>query len=121
VLLADDFLPLQRALKRLLEPDCEVVGQATTVAELLEEANTRRPDVVVVDLHLPGPDGLHACRQLRSAQPDVGIIMLTAMDDPDMQRAALEAGASDFVSKRMVDRRLLPAIQGLWRKAGTCS
>ena len=114
VLLADDHVQLQNALRRLLEPECEMVGRATTVAELIAEARTWRPDVVVVDLMLPDSSGLDACRQLKAALPAIGIVMLTAMDDPDVRDAALAAGASDFVPKRLASQRLLPAIRTAW-------
>jgi DNA-binding NarL/FixJ family response regulator len=114
VLLADDHAQLQIALTRLLEPDCDMVGRATTVAELLAEAQTWHPDVVVVDLMLPESNGLDACRQLKAALPAIGIVMLTAMDDPDVRAAAIAAGASDFVPKRLALQRLLPAIRAAW-------
>jgi len=116
VLLADDYGPLQVALKRLLEPDCELVGRAATVAELLAEAHTWHPDVVVVDLMLPDSDGIDACRRLKAALPAIGIVMLTAMDDADVRQAALAAGAADFVAKHLADEHLLTAIHNAWCK-----
>jgi two-component system, NarL family, response regulator DevR len=114
VLLADDYVPLQSALKRLLEPECELVGRAATVSELLAEAHRCHPDVVVVDLLLTESNGIDACRQLKAALPAISIVMLTALDDADVRQAALAAGASDFVSKDSADRRLLPAIRNAW-------
>jgi DNA-binding NarL/FixJ family response regulator len=116
VLLADDHVLLRAALTRLLEPECEMVGRATTVAELLAEAQTWHPDVVVVDLMLPESNGLDACRQLKAALPAIGIVMLTAVDDPDVREAALAAGASDFVPKSLAHQHLLPAIRTAWLK-----
>jgi DNA-binding NarL/FixJ family response regulator len=90
-----------------------MVGRATTVAELLAETQRWNPDVVVVDLTLPESDGLDACRQLKAALPTIGIVMLTAMDDPDVPDAALAADASDFVPKRLACQHLLP-IRTAW-------
>ena len=114
VLLADDNAPLRNSLSRLLSPDCEMVGRATTVAELLAEAQAWHPDVVVVDLMLPESNGLDACRQLKTALPEIGIVMLTAMEDPDVRDEALATGASAFVLKRLICQHLLPAIRTAW-------
>ena len=111
VLLADDYVPLLKALTRLLEHDCHLVGHATTVAELFELVEICQPDVVVLDISLPDRNGIEACRQLRLVQPDVKIVMLTAMDDERIREAALQAGASDFVIKALVDEYLEPAIR----------
>ena len=112
VLLADDYVPLLKALTRLLEHDCHMVGHATTVAELFELVDTCHPDVVVLDISLPDNNGIEACRQLRLLQPGVKVVMLTAMDDERIREAALRAGASDFVTKASVDEFLEPAIRG---------
>ena len=111
VLLVDDYVPLLKALTRLLEPDCHLVGHATTVAELFELVEICQPDVVVLDISLPDRNGIDACRQLRLVQPAVKIVMLTAMDDERIREAALQAGASDFVTKASVDEYLKPAIR----------
>jgi DNA-binding NarL/FixJ family response regulator len=86
------------------------------VSELLAEAHTWHPDVVVVDVMLPESNGLDACRQLKAALPAIGIVMLTAMDDADVRQAALAAGASAFVPKHSLDQGLLPAIRNAWCK-----
>jgi len=111
VLLADDYVPLLRALTRLLEDDCHLVGHATTVAELFELVDICQPDVVVLDISLPDNNGIEACRQLRLLQPGVKVVMLTAMDDERIREAALRAGACDFVPKGSVDEFLEPAIR----------
>jgi CheY-like chemotaxis protein len=118
VLLADDYLPLLIGLERLLRHECDIVGRATTVAEVLEAARNHRPDIVMLDLSLPDTNGIDACRRLRAAQPEVKIIVVTAMDDDRIRAAALEAGAADFVPKRMIDTRLLPAIREVWSQVG---
>jgi two-component system, NarL family, response regulator DevR len=112
VLLADDYVPLLKAVTRLLEHDCHMVGHATTVAELFELVDTCHPDVVVLDISLPDNNGIEACRQLRLLQPGVKVVMLTAMDDEHTREAAFRAGASDFVPKASVDEFLEPAIRG---------
>jgi DNA-binding response OmpR family regulator len=103
-------VPLLKALTRLLEHDCHLVGHATTVAELFELVDICQPDVVVLDISLPDGNGIEACRQLRLVQPGVKIVMLTAMDDERVREAALQAGAFDFVTKALVHVNLEPAI-----------
>ena len=93
VLLADDCVSLLTALERLLRGDCEIVGRATTVAELLEQTRVGRPEVIVLDVMLSGSSGIDACRQLKTTMPDVTIVILTAMEDGDVRSAALNAGA----------------------------
>jgi DNA-binding NarL/FixJ family response regulator len=111
VLLADDYVPLLRALTRLLEHDCHLVGHATTAAEMFNLVDLCQPDVVVLDISLPDRNGIEACRQLHLTRPAVKIVMLTAMDDDRIRDAALQAGASHFVPKGLVDEYLEPAIR----------
>lgn len=110
VLLADDYVPLITALRRLLANDCDVIGQATTAAELFQLVQIQSPDVVIIDLHLPDADGITVCRTLRLIHPNAKIVMMTALEDADIQSAALEAGADDFVPKSRIHEQLLPAI-----------
>ena len=111
VLLADDCESLLTALERLLKSDCEIVGRATTVAELLEQTRVGRPDVIILDVLLSGSNGIDACRQLKATMPGVTIVILTAMEDADIRSAALNAGASDLISKLAPHARLLAAIR----------
>ena len=113
VLLADDCVSLLTALERLLRGDCEIVGRATTVAELLEQTRVGRPEVIVLDVMLSGSSGIDACRQLKTTMPDVTIVILTAMEDGDVRSAALNAGATDVISKLAPHARLLAAIHNI--------
>jgi two-component system response regulator DevR len=110
VLLADDHLQLLSALETLLENACDLIGCATTVAELVEKAEAEQPDVLVVDFRLPDGTGIEACRQVLAAAPGAAIIILTAMDDDEVAAAAREAGAFGYVSKYSAHSQLLPAI-----------
>jgi DNA-binding NarL/FixJ family response regulator len=86
-----------------------MVGPRHHRGRVLAEAQTWHPDVVVVDLMLPTSNRLDACRQQKAALPAIGIVMLTAMDDPGVRDAALAPGASDFVPKRLACQHLLSA------------
>ena len=99
VLLADDYPNIVKAVGRLLAQDCEIVGSVADGSALLETAHRLQPDVVVLDVNLPNVHSLEACREITRANPEMKVIMFTAMDDPNTSQAFFEAGASAFVSK----------------------
>jgi DNA-binding NarL/FixJ family response regulator len=99
VLLADDYPEIVKAVSRLLALDCDVVGTVADGSALLEAVQRLQPDVVVLDVNLPGVQSLEACREITRANPERKVIMFTAVDDPNLSQAFLQAGASAFVSK----------------------
>lgn len=111
VLLADDHAGLLAALQRLLAPSCEIVGQVTSGSAVLEAATRLSPQVVVLDIAMPGLNGIEACRQIKEAMPQTVVIMLTATIDQEVRKRAFELGASCFVAKHLIVDDLLPAIQ----------
>jgi DNA-binding NarL/FixJ family response regulator len=111
VILADDYEGIRKAMACLLAPACDVVGCVSDGAELFHAIEVLRPDVVILDLNLPGIDGLDACRQIKAAAADLDVIVCTAAHDADLRARALEAGASGFVVKVRVGDELLAAIQ----------
>ncbi|WP_411111306.1 response regulator [Streptomyces sp. c-19] len=115
VLLADDQALLRSAFKVLVnsEPDMEVVGEAADGAEALDLARSERPDVVLMDIRMPGTDGLTATRKI-TADPglsDVRIVMLTTFEVDEYVVQALRAGASGFLGKGAEPEELLGAIR----------
>jgi DNA-binding NarL/FixJ family response regulator len=118
VLIADDHADLRKAVGRLLAIECDVVGSVADGRALLEEARRLQPDVIVVDLNLPGVNGLDACRQITQANPDVKVIVFTAMNDPDTRQRSFEGGAAAFVFKMAGDGDLLSTIKRLCADAG---
>ncbi|MEV6245038.1 response regulator transcription factor [Streptomyces sp. NPDC051742] len=115
VLLADDQALLRSAFKVLVnsEPDMEVVGEAADGAEALDLARSERPDVVLMDIRMPGTDGLAATRMI-TAEPglsDVRIVMLTTFEVDEYVVQALRAGASGFLGKGAEPEELLGAIR----------
>ena len=99
VLLADDYPEIVKAVRRLLALDCDVVGSVADGSALLDTVQRLQPDVVVLDVNLPGVQSLEACRDMARAHPATKVIMFTAVDDPNLSQAFLQAGASAFVSK----------------------
>ena len=101
VLLADDYPDVVKAVTRLLEMDCEIVGSVTDGSALLQAAQRLQPDVIVLDVNLPNVHSLEACREITRVNPTTKVIMFTftAINGPASSQPFLEAGASAFVSK----------------------
>jgi DNA-binding NarL/FixJ family response regulator len=122
VLLADDHPSLLAAIGRLLATHgYEIVGSVENGGRLLDEAIRLQPDIIVVDLYMPGLNGLDACRELTRLLARTRIIVLTAEDDAAVKRVMLAAGAFAFIEKRTVATDLLPALRaalGLIRFSG---
>ncbi|MDH6119397.1 response regulator transcription factor [Kitasatospora sp. GAS204B] len=113
LLLVDDQ-PLVRAGLGMVITDCpdlEIVGEAGDGAEAVELAAELRPDVVVMDIRMPGMDGIEATRRITAASAAARVIMLTTFDDDDHVYAALRAGASGFLVKDMALDDILAAVR----------
>jgi CheY-like chemotaxis protein len=117
VLIAEDHPEVAKAVRRLLELDCEVVGLVADGSAVLEATQRLLPDVILVDLNLPNVNGLEACRQITQADPAAKVIVFSATNDPEVQQRCFEVGASAFLFKAMADD--LPAtIQRLCDERG---
>jgi DNA-binding NarL/FixJ family response regulator len=115
VLLADDHQMLVDALKRVLEPRCEVVGTVNNGRALLEAASTLQPEVIVLDIAMPQLNGLDAARQLKRFAPDAKLVFLTMYEDPDLVEKAFRAGASAFLLKQAAVFELTDAVEKVLR------
>jgi DNA-binding NarL/FixJ family response regulator len=115
VLLADDQVLLRSSLATLIdrEPDMEVVGEASDGAEAIALTRRERPNVVLMDIRMPGIDGLEATRQIldEAPPPPVRVVMLTTFELDDYVLRALRAGASGFLLKGVEPAELLDAIR----------
>src|SRR5215470_824952 len=110
VLLAEDHPPVAAQLRALLEQEFEVVATVADGHTLVSTAETVRPDVVVTDIAMPGLDGLAATTVLRERHAEIPVILITIHDDPEVVRAAIEAGALGYVLKQDAPEHLLAAI-----------
>ena len=112
VLLVDDQALFREALATLLEvrPEIEVVGEAGDGATALDRVAETRPDVVLMDLHMPVLDGTAATRRLRVEHPEVRVLALTTFDDDEDVFAALRAGAVGYLLKDVSGDRLVEAL-----------
>ena len=113
LLLAEDQAMVRGALAALLEleDDLEVVGQVGRGDEILDAVQACEPDVALLDIELPGLDGIAAAAQIRAARPQTAVLMLTTFGRPGYLRRAMEAGASGFLVKDGPAAELAAAIR----------
>jgi DNA-binding NarL/FixJ family response regulator len=113
VLLADDHRLVRTGFRVILgmEDDIEVVGEAENGAEAVEATARHRPDVVLMDVEMPGMDGLEATRRIVAADDGPSVLILTTFDRDDYLFAALEAGASGFLLKNSSPESLVEAVR----------
>ena len=116
VLLADDHTLLLEAFQKLLIDECDVVGAVSDGRALVAAVATLRPDVVVVDVTMPLLNGIDATRQIKQAQPETRIIILTMNEDPDLAAEAFRAGASGYLLKRSAASELGTAIREVMKR-----
>jgi len=114
VLLVDDNTTFLRILKNFLQEhwngDLNIVGTATNGEEALEKITLLKPQLLLLDLVMPGMSGLQVLPRLKQASPQTQIVVLTLLNSPDYRRASLAAGADDFVAKENLDADLRPVL-----------
>lgn len=117
VLIADDHLFYREGVRALLAdaPDIAVVGEASRGDEAIARAAELAPDVVLMDLKMPGMNGIDATRQILAAQPGVAVLVISMFDDDDSVFAVLRAGARGYLLKDADQDELLRAIHGVRR------
>lgn len=113
VMLVDDHEVVRKGLAALIEsePDLEVVGEAGDGPEAVRLARIFQPNVVVLDVRMPGGGGVEACRDLRDHLPDLQVIMLTSYSDDEALFNSIMAGAAGFVLKQIRGQDLVKAIR----------
>ncbi len=116
ILIVDDDSRVTSALRRTLAYEGYQVSIAAGGEEALALARTKTPDVVILDLMLPGIDGLEVCRRLRAAGDEIGILMLTARDAIADRVTGLETGADDYLVKPFASEELLARVKALLRR-----
>jgi two-component system response regulator NreC len=117
VLIADDHGVLRAGLRVLLdrEPDMQVVGEAADGDRALELCGTLRPDVVLMDVSMPGDSGVETTRKLKALWPDTHVLILTVHEDSSLLHEAIRAGASGYIVKRAVESELVDAVRAVAR------
>lgn len=114
--MVDDHAILRDGIRSLLErqPDILVVGEAANGQQALEQAAALSPDIVLMDLAMPGMDGLEATRRLRALRPDIKVLILTQHDNREYIAPALQAGAAGYVLKRSGGHEVVNAIRQVY-------
>ncbi len=117
IVIADDHLIIRQGLRLILETagDMELVGEAADGAEALRQAAALQPDVVLMDLRMPGMDGLTAIEHLRVEQPQVAVVILTTFNEDELMMRGLRAGARGFLLKDTSSEALFNAIRAAAR------
>ncbi|HTX80199.1 MAG TPA: response regulator transcription factor, partial [Longilinea sp.] len=102
ILIVDDHEVVRLGLKALLErhPQFEVVGEAGTAKEAIEQVGRLHPDVVLMDIRLPGSSGIEACEEITHNFPGTKVVMLTSYAEDEMLFSAIRAGASGYILKQ---------------------
>ncbi len=115
VLLVDDHEVVREGLRTLLSrrPGLEVAGGVGTVAEAISEAERLRPAVIVMDVRLPDGSGIEACRDIRSANPEIQVLMLTSYADEEAVVAAIMAGAAGYLLKDTRGAEVAEAVEAI--------
>ena len=119
ILIVDDHDVMRGGLRSLLEsrPGWEVCGEAANSNDAVKQAKELRPDVIVLDISMPGANGLEAVPLIRKETPGAEVLILSRYEEREMRLKALEAGARGYVTKSQgLARELLAAIDGIVRE-----
>ncbi|MEW5987584.1 MAG: response regulator transcription factor [Chloroflexota bacterium] len=116
VLLADDHAVVRKGIREFLETDANVMVSAEAADGLaaLRLIRERRPDVAVLDIQMPGQSGIEVTRAIRAERLPVGVLILTAFDDPPYVKAVLQAGANGYVLKTADAQEIVAAIHAVY-------
>ena len=115
VLIADDNAQFRQGLRALLStsPETELAGEAATGQEAIALAERLQPDVILMDISMPGLNGLEATRRILRVSPHIGVLMLTMLEDDDSVFEAMQAGARGYLLKGALKAEILRAIRGV--------
>ena len=115
VLVVDDHAIVRSGLRRVLdaEKDMQTVGEAASVERAVFEALEHKPDVLLLDVVMPGKSGIEGLPALLQASPDTKVLVLSMQDDPQYVREAFEAGASGYVLKEAADTEVVGAVRAV--------
>jgi len=114
VLLADDHALFREGLAGIIraQPDMQVVGEANDGLEAFVKAQELKPDLILMDVQMPGMDGIEAVKQIKQVLPETSIVMLTVRGDDDMLFEALKNGAQGYLLKEIRSQALLEMLRG---------
>ncbi len=115
IMLSDDHSYVRRGLRNILESteQYEICGEASDGSQTLEMAKSLHPDILILDISMPSPNGLEVARELHQSLPDIKVLILTMHDSAEMLRAAAAAGAYGYLLKSDDETLLVDALQSL--------
>src|SRR5260370_35292514 len=115
ILIADDHPLFRDGLRALLEsvPDLQVLGEATTGNEVMTQAHALQPDLILMDIKMPGINGIEATRRILQTSPHIRILILTMFEDDESVFAAVRAGARGYLLKGAIQGDTLRAIRAV--------
>jgi len=119
VLVVDDYEPFRRLIRSKLEsgPDLQVIGEASDGLEAVEKAQALKPDLILLDIGLPGLNGIEAAHRISRLNPAATILFVSQISDADVVQEALSNGAKGYVWKQDAGMDLLPAVEVALRGA----
>jgi DNA-binding NarL/FixJ family response regulator len=117
IIIVDDHEIVRLGLRSLLDqyPQYEVVSEAKNAKEAIAQVETFNPDIVLMDIRLPGKSGIDACEEIKQNHPDVKVIMLTSFAEDEMLFSAIKAGASGYILKQIDSSGLAKSIEAVAR------
>jgi DNA-binding NarL/FixJ family response regulator len=115
VLIADDHTLFRAGLRALLHlfPDIQVVGEASTGEETITQADALQPDIILMDIQMPGVNGIEATRRIVRSSPNIGIIVVTMFEDDSSVFSAMRAGARGYILKEAGEEEVFRAIRAV--------
>jgi DNA-binding NarL/FixJ family response regulator len=121
VLIADDHALIRDGFRRMLdyEKDFEVIGEASDGREAVELCRRLEPDLVLMDVRMPGMDGLEATRAIKANQPEVSVLVITTYENADYLLGAIKAGAAGYILKDAPSERMVNSEEGLGRRVAS--
>ncbi|MFP4395237.1 MAG: response regulator transcription factor [Anaerolineales bacterium] len=113
ILTVDDHIVVRLGLSALLaeQEGFDVIGEAASAQEAMKMIRIHQPDVVLMDIHMPGKDGIEACKEIKETWPDIHVIMLTSYTEEKIRSEAMNAGADGYVPKQVSCAELIRTIQ----------
>jgi two-component system, NarL family, response regulator DevR len=117
IIIVDDHEVVRLGLKSLLDqyPQYEVVSEASDANEAIAKAKEFEPDIVLMDIRLPGKSGIEACEEIKNTNPDIKVIMLTSYAEDEMLFSAIKSGASGYVLKQINSEGLIQSLEAVAR------
>ena len=117
IIIVDDHEVVRLGLKSLLDqyPQYEVVSEASSANEVIQQVDDLDPDIILMDIRLPGKSGIEACEEIKQKKPDIKIIMLTSYAEDEMLFSAIKSGASGYVLKQINSEGLIQSLEAVAR------